>query len=167
MVKNNIDSYKIIRVIGEGGMSKIYEAENLISGNKVALKLYKPKISTSIFNNEVAIMTSLKHHNITRLIDYVEDEELQCIMMELLDRNNADGLRIYLARKNGSETVVCVLTNENPEGVITEIEYSNTQYGLNFGTLCPPGTGCNCDQNSLAKIVYGDLISYTPPAPQP
>jgi hypothetical protein len=88
-------------------------------------------------------------------------------MMELLDRNNADGLRIYLARKNGSETVVCVLTNENPEGVITEIEYSNTQYGLNFGTLCPPGTGCNCDQNSLAKIVYGDLISYTPPAPQP
>jgi serine/threonine-protein kinase len=90
MVKNNIDSYKIIRVIGEGGMSKIYEAENLISGNKVALKLYKPKISTSIFNNEVAIMTSLKHHNITRLIDYVEDEELQCIMMELLEGQDLD-----------------------------------------------------------------------------
>lgn len=85
--------------------------------------------------------------------------------LDLLDANdNANGVRIYLARKNGTETVICVLTNTRADGCTTELPLTNEIVGLNFGTLCPPGCSCDCDPDSLAALVYGNLIC--PPTAQ-
>jgi hypothetical protein len=85
----------------------------------------------------------------------------------LLQANDsANGIRIYLARKNGRETIICVLTHTREDGCTRELELENDIAGLNFGTLCPPGCSCDCDQQSLAYQVYGNLLC-PPPAPQP
>jgi hypothetical protein len=85
----------------------------------------------------------------------------------LLQANDsANGIRIYLARKNGRETIICVLTYTREDGCTTELQLQNDIAGLNFGTLCPPGCSCDCDQQSLAYLVYGNLLC-PPPAPQP
>ncbi len=39
MENKQILNYKLIREIGEGGMAKVYEAEHIRLGNKVAIKI--------------------------------------------------------------------------------------------------------------------------------
>ena len=79
--------------------------------------------------------------------------------------DNANGIRFYLARKEGRETIICVLTQTRADGCTTELPLENEIAGLNFGTLCPPGCSCDCDGNSLARQVYGNLICPPPPPP--
>src|SRR5262245_50653017 len=42
-----IGGYRLVRPIGTGGMGAVYEAEEIASGRKVALKLISPEFATS------------------------------------------------------------------------------------------------------------------------
>ena len=41
MLHQQIHNYKIISLLGEGGMANVYLAENQFLGNKVAVKILK------------------------------------------------------------------------------------------------------------------------------
>ena len=47
MINTTIGKYKIIRLIGEGGMASVYEAEHEILGTKVAIKVINPILSAN------------------------------------------------------------------------------------------------------------------------
>ena len=90
MVGNLIGKYKIIRLIGEGGMASVYEAEHEMLGTKVAIKVLNPILSANAqikerFRNEAKLMASLDHPNITKVIDFDEQPQQLSIVMEFLN----------------------------------------------------------------------------------
>jgi serine/threonine protein kinase len=65
--------YRILSLIGEGGMGEVYLAEDTVLSRKVALKLIKGGLKTKEvlrrFHNERQILANLEHPNIARLLD--------------------------------------------------------------------------------------------------
>ncbi len=90
MLGSLIGKYKILRLIGEGGMATVYEAEHEMLGTKVAIKVLNPILSANTqikerFRNEAKLMASLDHPNITKVIDFNEQPHQLSIIMEYLN----------------------------------------------------------------------------------
>ena len=90
MLGSLIGKYKILRLIGEGGMATVYEAEHEMLGTKVAIKTLNPILSANTqikerFRNEAKLMASLDHPNITKVIDFNEQPHQLSIIMEYLN----------------------------------------------------------------------------------
>jgi serine/threonine protein kinase len=47
MIGNIIGKYKLIRLIGEGGMAAVYEAEHEVLKTKAAVKVLNPMLSAN------------------------------------------------------------------------------------------------------------------------
>ena len=89
MINTTIGKYKITRLIGEGGMASVYEAEHEMLGTKVAIKVLNPILSANAqikerFRNEAKLMASLDHPNITRVLDFDEQPQQLSIVMDFL-----------------------------------------------------------------------------------
>ena len=89
MINTTIGKYKITKLIGEGGMASVYEAEHEMLGTKVAIKTLNPILSANAeiktrFRNEAKLMASLDHPNITKVIDFDEQPQQLSIVMEFL-----------------------------------------------------------------------------------
>jgi serine/threonine protein kinase len=89
MINSIIGNYKITKLIGEGGMATVYEAEHKLLGSKVAIKVLNPTLSSNAqikerFINEAKLMASLDHPNITRVIDFDDQPNQLSIVMEFL-----------------------------------------------------------------------------------
>ena len=70
-----VGNYRLIGLIGEGGMSSVFEAEHNRLGRKVAIKVLHPSFlqNSAIRNrfiNEAQMMEVLQHPNITRVLDF-------------------------------------------------------------------------------------------------
>jgi serine/threonine protein kinase len=90
MINTNIGKYKITRLIGEGGMASVYEADHEMLGTKVAIKVLNPILSANAqikerFRNEAKLMALLDHPNITKVIDFDEQPQQLSIVMEYLN----------------------------------------------------------------------------------
>jgi serine/threonine protein kinase len=90
MINTTIGKYKITRLIGEGGMASVYEAEHEMLGTKVAIKVLNPMLSANAqikerFRNEAKLMASLDHPNITKVIDFDEQPQQLSIVIEYLN----------------------------------------------------------------------------------
>ena len=89
MINTTIGKYKLTRLIGEGGMASVYEAEHEMLVTKVAIKVLNPILSANAqikerFRNEARLMASLDHPNITKVIDFDEQPQQLSIVMEYL-----------------------------------------------------------------------------------
>ena len=74
----NIGNYKIVRLLGKGGMSEVYEAENLRLGSRHALKLFTyekddPEVKER-FTVEGKLLARLNHPRIVKVTDLGTDE---------------------------------------------------------------------------------------------
>jgi len=72
-----IGDYLVRRLIGEGGMGKVYEAEERLSKRRVALKVLHAELAKSddgrrLFLNEMQILAHLEHPNIVRSLASIE-----------------------------------------------------------------------------------------------
>ncbi len=113
-----IGPFRILRVIGEGGFSTVFEAGRDIEGvtQRVALKLLHCGLHTADarrrFEHERRALLQLKHPNITRLIDAgVTDTGQPYIALELVDgvpiTDYARRHRLDLSRRLTLFTHVC------------------------------------------------------------
>ncbi len=85
-----IEKYQVKRLIGEGGMASVYEAEHEILGTKAAIKILNPVLSANKqirerFINEARVMASFEHPNIAKIIDFEENDAFLAIIMEFLE----------------------------------------------------------------------------------
>ncbi len=85
-----LGEYRIVRQVGEGGMGKVFEAEERLSGRRVALKVLRPELARSepgrrLFENEMAILGGLDHPNVVRCLCCTEIEGELVMVLELLE----------------------------------------------------------------------------------
>jgi serine/threonine-protein kinase len=82
--------YRLVRQIAAGAMGTVHEAEDLRTGERVALKMLKPLLhgDASIrrrFRREASVLQALVHPGIVRILDVGQDEgERSFTVMELL-----------------------------------------------------------------------------------
>ena len=98
--------FKIIRLIGKGGMGEVYEAQDLELRVDVALKAIRPEVSSdpvtiSRFRHEIQLARKVTHPNVCRIFDLghhrlSEGAEITFLTMELLE---GETLAAYLHRE--------------------------------------------------------------------
>ncbi len=84
--------YRLLRIIGVGGMAVVYEGRDLNNGRRVAVKMLKEEyendaLSVSRFVNESRAIASLSHPNIVKIYDVSVKERRgpKYIIMELIE----------------------------------------------------------------------------------
>jgi serine/threonine-protein kinase len=65
--------YTLEHLLGRGGMSEVYCAQDEELGRRVALKLLAPDADPARFDREARAVASLAHPNVVQLYDYGED----------------------------------------------------------------------------------------------
>lgn len=126
MNPSQIGKYKLLRLIGEGGMASVYEAEHETLGSKAAIKVLNPLLSSNKqirerFKNEARLMASLEHPNITRVLDYEESDSHLAIAMELLPGEDLSA-RIRRQGKLSEAEIVRIF-----EQVLQGFEYAHSK----------------------------------------
>src|SRR5215469_6915418 len=84
-----IGEYLVKRLVGEGGMGKVYEAEERLSKRRVALKVLRPELTRTedgrrLFLNEMQILAHLEHPNIVRSLASMEIDGQLVMALEFL-----------------------------------------------------------------------------------
>lgn len=79
--------YRIVRVIGQGGLARVYQAEDQLLSRVVAIKeLSEEKIPQAIerFQQEAKILASLSHPNLPTGLDFFTDSGHHYLVMEYI-----------------------------------------------------------------------------------
>lgn len=79
--------YKVLNVLGHGGMSDVYEARDIIFKRPVAIKIIKSDFADKAeniirFENEARFSSALNHPNIIKIFDYNKYDNLPYIVNE-------------------------------------------------------------------------------------
>ena len=83
------DRYRLVEVIGEGGMGSVFRAEHLVTGAMVAVKLLHPEFVgvgevVQRFEREAKLTTQLSHPHIVKMVEFGEWQGHLYLAMELL-----------------------------------------------------------------------------------
>src|SRR5207249_3882335 len=115
MVQNRVgqvlvETYRIDRLLAEGGMGSVYEARHLRLPKRFAVKFLNLNLvgnaeAQARFRREAEIIATLDHPNIVNLLDYnVTDEGVPFIVLEFLDGEHL-GKRLSRGKLNVAEAV--------------------------------------------------------------
>jgi len=91
VIGRSIGNYKIVRVLGEGGMGTVYLAEHPMIGKRVAVKMLRPDLGTdpglvSRFFQEAKAVNEIRHPNIVDISDFGHTEDgVVYFVMELME----------------------------------------------------------------------------------
>jgi serine/threonine-protein kinase len=91
------DRYRLIELLGQGGMATIYRARDSQLERDVAVKLLRPEYGRdpdflARFRQEARAAGSLNHPNIVSVFDFGQDVEGPFIVMELIDGEDVAAL---------------------------------------------------------------------------
>ncbi|WP_405927680.1 tetratricopeptide repeat protein [Streptomyces griseus] len=94
--------YRLLELIGRGGMGEVWRARDESLGRQVAVKCLKPmgpqhdraftRILRERFRREARVAASLQHRGVTVVHDFGEHEGVLYLVMELLDGQNLSQL---------------------------------------------------------------------------
>jgi predicted Ser/Thr protein kinase len=98
-----LERYRIIALLGRGGMGEVYRATDLKLGQPVALKFLpdsvaKDERALARFRNEVRIARQVSHPNVCRVYDIGEIEGIQFLSMEYVDGEDLGSLLRRIGR---------------------------------------------------------------------
>jgi len=102
--------YRIIGLLGRGGMGEVYRATDLALGQSVALKFLPEEASQNQrllerFHGEVRIARQVSHPNVCRVYDIGEAEGMPFISMEYVDGEDLASLLLRIGRLPADKAV--------------------------------------------------------------
>jgi serine/threonine-protein kinase len=108
------DRFRIIRLLGKGGMGSVYYAHDPVLNRHVAIKQLEPALPTSEhateqlrrqFLKEAQILASLHHPNLPRVTDYFIDHDAHYLIMDYIEGQSLQDL-LAANKKGFSEDLV-------------------------------------------------------------
>src|SRR3954451_5740649 len=96
-----IGGYRIVNLLGQGGMGVVYLADNVRNGQRVALKLLTPDLARSSgfrerFSREANYASSLRHPNVLEVYEAGEQDDVLFIAMQYVE---GEDLKALLSRE--------------------------------------------------------------------
>ena len=94
------DRYRIVSLVGKGGMGEVYRADDLKLGHTVALKFLPRELAENpqrldYFHSEVRLTRQISHPNVCRVYDIGEVDGQHFLSMEYID---GEDLKVLLRR---------------------------------------------------------------------
>lgn len=120
-----IAGYKIISLLGEGGVAKVYLGIQEKLKRKVAIKLLNPfflkdKVVASRFEREAETAASLSHSNIIQILDTGKVGEYHYIAMEYMEESLRERMKLGPQHKIGSGTALYII-----ETILSALDYAH------------------------------------------
>jgi eukaryotic-like serine/threonine-protein kinase len=171
-----IGKYRLVSLIGEGAIGRVYLAEHLELGRRVALKLLRSKYGTRVsvverFFGEARAVNQIHHENIVEITDFVREDELgrSYYIMELLEGRTLYQLMqelktIPLPRMVGIARQICsALEAVHARGIVhrdlkPENIFLTQKNGEDFVKLLDFGAAKISDDKVKHHTVTGTLI---------
>ena len=105
-----IGNYRIIKEIGEGGMSYVFLAEHVKLKTKKAVKMLAPHLTGASgfkerFLKEGLAQAQLEHDNIVKVIDYIEQNNKTFIVMDYIQGKCLDEIIELKGRLSEHESI--------------------------------------------------------------
>ena len=102
--------YRILGLLGRGGMGEVYRATDLALGQSVALKFLPEEASNNPrllerFHGEVRVARQVSHPNVCRVYDIGEAEGMPFISMEYVDGEDLASLLLRIGRLPADKAV--------------------------------------------------------------
>ena len=101
------NKYRIVKLIGSGGMANVYLGIDMNTGVNVAIKILKPEFSSDEefirrFDAEAKSVASLNHANIVKVYGVGHEGNFRYLLWTMLTRTvsftETSSLRTYLSR---------------------------------------------------------------------
>lgn len=104
------DRYRVVSLLGRGGMGEVYSADDLKLGQRVALKFLPPERGKSSswreqFYAEVRMARQVSHPNVCRVYDVGESDGQLFISMEFVDGEDLASLLRRIGHLPGDKAV--------------------------------------------------------------
>lgn len=98
-----VGRYRMVALLGKGGMGDVYRAEDLKLGQTVALKFLPPRLANDPsarerFHREVRLARQVSHPNVCRVFDIGEADGRDFITMEYIDGEDLAALLRRIGR---------------------------------------------------------------------
>ncbi|AWM37836.1 serine/threonine-protein kinase [Gemmata obscuriglobus] len=157
---SQLGEYRLLRLIGRGGMGNVYRAVHVRLGREVALKVIPPErvrdTALARFQREMIAHGKLDHPNVVRATDAGEANGTAFLVMDLVDGIDLDGL----VRGCGPLPVAdaCALARQAAAGL-----HHLSGHGLVHRDVKP--LNLMLDRGGTVKVLDLGLAARTDPAP--
>jgi len=102
--------YRVVGLLGKGGMGEVYQADDLELGQTVALKLLPQRLvgdeaALALLRNEVRVARQISHPNVCRVYDIGEVEQQSFVSMEYVDGEDLASLLRRIGRVSSEKAL--------------------------------------------------------------